>query len=131
MRTAGTSQSNDWFEEQRGRRDGCWARPRARRRAAGQRDDAAYGGELDAFTAPDLVDVCRSVYASGAREVVIDLTDTSFLDSSGLRALVGLQQLFGRDGGAVRLSQPSKPVMRVLEITGLTGYFSIDDARPT
>ena len=40
-------------------------------------------GELDVSTAPDLADLCRSVHAKGARDVVIDLTDTSFLDSSG------------------------------------------------
>jgi anti-sigma B factor antagonist len=85
-------------------------------------------GELDVSTAPELVDICRSVYAQGTRDVVLDLTDTSFLDSSGLRALIGAQQLFGDDGGNVRLSHPSEPVMRLLEITGLSGYFSIEDA---
>jgi anti-sigma B factor antagonist len=86
-------------------------------------------GELDAFTAPDLADVCQHVFERGTREVVIDLTDTSFLDSSGLRALVGARQLFGAAGGSVRLSHPSEPVTRLLAITGLTDYFSIDDAR--
>jgi anti-sigma B factor antagonist len=85
-------------------------------------------GELDVSTAPELVDICRSVYAQGTRDVVLDLTDTSFLDSSGLRALIGAQQLFGDDGGNVRLSHPSEPVMRLLEITGLSAYFSIENA---
>jgi anti-anti-sigma factor len=79
-------------------------------------------GDLDVSTAPELVDLCRSVYARGAREVVIDLTDTGFLDSAGLRALIGAHQLFGD----VRLSHPSEPVMRLLEITGLVDYFSIE-----
>jgi anti-sigma B factor antagonist len=86
-------------------------------------------GELDAFTAPDLADVCQHAFDNGALEVVIDLTDTSFLDSSGLRALVGARQLFGAAGGSVRLSHPSEPVTRLLAITGLTAYIAIDDAR--
>jgi anti-sigma B factor antagonist len=85
-------------------------------------------GELDVSTAPELVDICQTVYAQGTRDVVLDLTDTSFLDSSGLRALIGAQQLFGDHGGHVRLSHPSEPVMRLLEITGLSAYFSIEDA---
>ena len=85
-------------------------------------------GELDAFTAPDLADLCRLIHAQGSREVVIDLTDTSFLDSAGLRTLVEAHQLFA-DGGALRLAHATEPVMRLLGITGLTGYFSIEDSR--
>lgn len=87
-------------------------------------------GELDVSTAPDLADLCRSLRARGARDVVIDLTDTSFLDSSGLRALVDAHLLFRDIGGNLRLSHPSDPVKRLFDITGLTGYFSIDDDRP-
>jgi anti-sigma B factor antagonist len=92
-----------------------------------RRGDAAtvsMKGDLDVSTAPELADTCRAVYADGAREVIIDLTDTSFLDSSGLRALVGVRQLFG-DGGHVRLSHPSEPMLRLLDLTGLSDYFSI------
>jgi anti-sigma B factor antagonist len=84
-------------------------------------------GDLDAATAPDLADLCRSVHAHGDRDVVIDLTDTSFLDSSGLRALVGARRLFGDGGGSLRLAHPSEPVIRLLEITGLRDYFAIDE----
>ena len=58
---------------------------------------------------------------------MIDLTDTSFLDSSGLRALIGARQLFGSDGGTVRLAHPNESVVRLLDITGLSDYFSIDE----
>jgi anti-sigma B factor antagonist len=94
-----------------------------------RRGDAAtvsMKGDLDVSTAPELTDVCYAVYADGAREVVIDLTDTSFLDSSGLRALIGVRQLFG-DSGHVRLSHPSEPTLRLLDLTGLSDYFSISE----
>jgi len=84
-------------------------------------------GELDAFTAPELADLCGSVYARGGREIVIDLTDTTFLDSSGLRALIGARQLFGSDGGTVRLEHPNEAVVRLLAITGLSDYFSMGE----
>jgi anti-sigma B factor antagonist len=83
-------------------------------------------GELDASTAPDLADLCHSVHADGTRELVIDLTDTSFLDSSGLRALIDAHRLFA--GGSLQLSHASEPVRRLLEITGLDDYFTLDAA---
>ena len=98
-------------------------------RQSGERATLSVRGELDVSTAPDLADLCRSVHAQGARDVEIDLTDTSFLDSSGLRALVGAHVLFNDIGGNMRLSHPSEPVRRLLDITGLTEYFSIDDDR--
>ena len=85
-------------------------------------------GELDAATAPELADLCRSVHDEGVRDIVIDLTDTTFLDSSGLRALIGARQLFGDEGANLRLVHPSEPLRRLLDITGLDGYFAIDDS---
>jgi anti-sigma B factor antagonist len=82
-------------------------------------------GELDAATAPDLAGLCHRVHDSGAREVVIDLTDTSFLDSSGLRALIEAHRIFAGDGN-LHLAHASEPVRRLLEITGLDDYFSLD-----
>jgi anti-sigma B factor antagonist len=84
-------------------------------------------GELDAATAPDLADLCQTVHADGARDLVIDLTETSFLDSSGLRALIEAHQLFSA-GGNLALAHASEPVRRLLEITGLDDYFTLDTA---
>jgi anti-sigma B factor antagonist len=86
-------------------------------------------GELDGSTCPELLWACRSLYERGAREVVIDLTDTTFLDSSALHVLVIARQLFD-DEGALRLSNPSEPVMELLDLTGFVDEFSIDDAPP-
>lgn len=88
-------------------------------------------GELDVSTAPELADRCRLLHAEGTLDVELDLEETSFLDSSGLRALIGARHVFGDAGGNLRLTHPSEPVMRLLSITGLTGYFSIEDGRST
>jgi anti-sigma B factor antagonist len=86
-------------------------------------------GDLDIATAPELAELCHSEHARGTKEVVIDLTDTTFLDSAGLRALIGAQRLFGGEGAKVRLSHPSDAVIRLLDITGLTGWFAVDRSR--
>ena len=56
-------------------------------------------------------------------DVVIDLGDVSFIDSSGLRSLLGAaQRARARDGrGVLRTVRPE--ITRLLEITATTGHF--------
>lgn len=82
-------------------------------------------GELDAYTAPNLDDLCRALFDDGVRDVVVDFTSTSFLDSSGLRALLSSHRRFGDVGGSLTVIDPSEPVLRLLEITGLTAHFGV------
>ncbi len=56
-------------------------------------------------------------------DIVCDLTDVTFMDSSGIRLFVQMQR--SRDvGSAVVLRNPAPNVARVFELTGLT-YFGI------
>jgi anti-anti-sigma factor len=58
--------------------------------------------------------------------VVIDLSQISFLDSSGLRVLVaGNEALRARSADLV-LRGPSANVRRILEVTGLTDLITIE-----
>jgi anti-anti-sigma factor len=89
-------------------------------------------GEVDMSTSPRLAEVIGT--ASDATErVVVDLSDVTFLDSSGLNALVrGQRQLTAR-GIALRLVSPaSQVVRRVFEIAHLTESLrvveSVDEA---
>jgi anti-sigma B factor antagonist len=77
-------------------------------------------GELDAYTSPQLTDICRALVDDDVRELRVDLGGATFIDSSGLRALL-LGHRQARDaGGALRVVDASEPVRRLLEITGLT-----------
>jgi anti-sigma B factor antagonist len=81
-------------------------------------------GEIDLATAPTLVEAIESELASPAPEtkrVVVDLSEVGFLDSSGLNALVRLEQTMDSRGVDVRIVSPSDRVVRqVFEITKLT-----------
>ncbi len=66
-------------------------------------------GELKA-----LVD--RSV-ARGRPMVVVDLAETTFMDSSGLGALVGGLRATRTAGGDLRIARPTPQVVTVLELT--------------
>jgi anti-anti-sigma factor len=82
-------------------------------------------GEIDASTAPRLVEAVAQLPDSGGA-VVVDVKDVTFIDSSGLRVLISLAERVRDDGRTVELSNPSSSVLRLLEITGLTSMFGIE-----
>ncbi|HYL50422.1 MAG TPA: STAS domain-containing protein [Acidimicrobiia bacterium] len=83
-------------------------------------------GELDAYSAPGLEEQIARLLAEQVNEVVLDLSQTGFLDSSGLRAILTAQRRLSESGGGMRLRAPSEPVTRLLEITGLSDHFVLD-----
>jgi anti-sigma B factor antagonist len=84
-------------------------------------------GELDAYGAPNLEQMGTQLFTDGAEQLVLDLSKTSFLDSSGLRAILTLHRRVENDRGKFALGSPSDPVARLLEITGLVDHFTILD----
>jgi anti-sigma B factor antagonist len=83
-------------------------------------------GELDAYTAPALEDRISALLGEGVSDLVLDLSQTGFLDSSGLRALLTVHRRLESGKGQLNLRDPSEPVLRLLEITGLREHFAID-----
>ena len=84
-------------------------------------------GELDAYSAPGLEEQITRLVSEQVNEVVLDLAHTGFLDSSGLRAILTAQRRLAENGGEMRLRAPSEPVTRLLEITGLSDHFSLEE----
>jgi anti-anti-sigma factor len=85
-------------------------------------------GDLDAFSAPSLEAEVEHLLSGNATDVVFDLSDTGFLDSSGLRALLVAERSVLDRGGKITLRAPSEPVQRLLEITGLSEHFPLDES---
>lgn len=90
---------------------------------AGDTTVAVLVGELDAHTCDAVGEQVVSAVADGARDVVVDLSGVSFLDSSGLRVLVRTRQEVLERGGRLRLRGATDVVERVLQITGLAETF--------
>ena len=61
------------------------------------------------------------------RSVIVDLTEVTLLDSSGIGALVSLLNQARHDGGNVGVICPNQPLRRVFEITGLRTAFVFGD----
>lgn len=75
-------------------------------------------GEVDAHTAAVLVGVW-GVPPSGRGDLVADMAGVTFVDSSGLRAILELSERAHGMGRRLVLRAPSVAVVRLLEITGL------------
>jgi anti-sigma B factor antagonist len=84
------------------------------------------GGELDIYTVAGFRQDLEEVDPA-ARPLVIDLTDVTLLDSSGLGALVSLLNRARSGAGQLGLICPHRRLRRVFEITGLRRAFVFGD----
>ena len=86
-------------------------------------------GEVDLYTAPEFKQQLLEVIGDGAKHVVVDLTATTFIDSTTLGVLVGgLRRLRTNDGQlSIVCSDPN--ITKIFEITGLDTVFTIYPTR--
>jgi anti-sigma B factor antagonist len=89
----------------------------------------ALAGEVDLYTAPELKQQLIEVIGAGAKEVVVDLTDTTFIDSTTLGVLVGGVKRLRPNGGQLSLVCSDKNITKIFEITGLDKVFPIHATR--
>ena len=86
-------------------------------------------GEIDLYTAPEFKQQLLEVIGEGANHVIVDLTKTTFIDSTTLGVLVGgLRRLRAHDGHlSIVCSDPN--ITKIFEITGLDRVFAIYPTR--
>jgi anti-sigma B factor antagonist len=85
----------------------------------------ALGGEVDLYTAPEFKQQLLDVIAQGARQVVVDLTDTTFIDSTTLGVLVGGVKRLRPNSGQLSIVCSDRNITKIFEITGLNKVFTI------
>jgi anti-sigma B factor antagonist len=90
-------------------------------------------GDVDLDTAPELRRTLYTAIRQGRPRLLIDMTDTSFCDSTGLGVLVGALRRARAEKGWIRLVNPSRQIGKVLKITYLDHVFpvhaSLEEAR--
>jgi anti-sigma B factor antagonist len=76
-------------------------------------------GEVDILTVDQVRVALSEALATRPLEIVVDLTDLTFIDSTGLGALIfGFQR--ARDAGVrFRLARPTRSVRQILVLSGL------------
>ena len=111
----------------------------------------ALTGELDASNYEQVIDIVRGAYDDGARGLVLDLEQLTFMASSGLFALHSAVRIMRGEtppdpeegwgalhqmaqdedsqAGNVRLAAAQEPIARVLDRTGMLRLFALDGSR--
>jgi anti-sigma B factor antagonist len=86
-------------------------------------------GEVDLYTAPEFKQQLLEVIAQGARHVVVDFSDTTFIDSTTLGVLVGGVKRLRTNDGQLSLVCSDRNITKIFEITGLDRVFTIYPSR--
>jgi anti-sigma B factor antagonist len=96
-------------------------------------DDGRYvislAGEVDLYTAPEFKQQLLDVIAQGGKNVVVDFTDTTFIDSTTLGVLVGGVKRLRSNNGQLSLVCSDRNITKIFEITGLDRVFTIYPTR--
>ncbi|MFF3217014.1 STAS domain-containing protein [Streptomyces sp. NPDC002886] len=93
----------------------------------GQQVIVSIGGEMDIDRAPLLQDALHTLITQPGcpPEVVLDLTELTFCDSSGLNTILRARLTAEAHGRRVTLHAPNQQVTKLLELTGTEQLFHI------
>lgn len=86
-------------------------------------------GELDLYTCPDFETELTRVISNGAKRVVVDLTQTTFIDSTALGVLLGALEGLRTQDGKLAVVSADEAILRVFEVTGLHRIFELHGSR--
>jgi anti-sigma B factor antagonist len=87
------------------------------------------GGEVDLYTAPEFKERLVQVIEDGKKQLVVDLSKATFIDSTTLGVLVGGVKRLRPAGGSLALVCTDQNITKIFEITGLDRVFPIHDSR--
>lgn len=79
-------------------------------------------GELDNLSVPVLRQTVDALYASACFQISMDLTELTFIDSSGLGALVAVWRRCQSEAGRATVVNPSDAVRRLMDMTGIARF---------
>jgi anti-sigma B factor antagonist len=85
----------------------------------------AVSGEVDLFTAPVFKQRVTAPIAAGLDRVIVDLTETTFIDSSSLGVLIGAHRRLKARGAGLTVAADDDVIVKTLRITGLDGVFKV------
>jgi anti-sigma B factor antagonist len=86
-------------------------------------------GEVDLYTAPEFKQQLLDVISEGGKDVVVDFSDTTFIDSTTLGVLVGGVKRLRAQDGRLSLVCSDRNITKIFEITGLDRVFTIYPTR--
>ena len=81
-------------------------------------------GEIDSSTIEVLRGQIKKLEV-GSSDIVLNMSEVQFIDSSGLRVIIEAHQDAEKTGGRLIIAEPSPVVARLFEISGLADYLNI------
>jgi len=87
------------------------------------------GGEVDLYTAPEFKERMIQIIESGKKQIVVDLSKATFIDSTTLGVLVGGVKRLRPAGGSLAVVSTDQNISKIFEITGLDRVFPIHGSR--
>jgi anti-sigma B factor antagonist len=85
------------------------------------------GGEVDLGTAHELSEAAIVAMQEIGPSIVLDLSGVTFMDSTGLKVLLAVNNRAQLAGGRLVLAGAKRPVHRVVSITGFDKTFAVCD----
>jgi anti-sigma B factor antagonist len=82
-------------------------------------------GEVDVYTSIDLKKELTKLVESDQKNIIIDLENVNYMDSSGLGVLVALLKELKKIGGELKLISLPVSVKKIFDLTRLTKFFNI------
>ena len=87
-------------------------------------------GEIDHHSAVSMrTGIDAKIFEHRPKEFVFDLSEVNFMDSSGLGLIMGRYSLVKELGGEMKVLNPCKSVLRVLELAGFNRLIKIEVSR--
>jgi len=92
-------------------------------------DVVSVAGEVDVQTAPLLAETLDDIVGNGDMAVVVDLTECSFIDSTGLGVLVAVHEQLRESGRRLIVVASDQRIVPPVELTGVVAAFEIYPSR--
>ncbi|MCX7839954.1 MAG: STAS domain-containing protein [Anaerolineae bacterium] len=89
-------------------------------------DLVSVSGRVDSSTAPQLEKALQKIIDGGRYRIVVDLSETDFVSSAGIRVLLSaLKQVRRFNRGDLRLAGMSSKVKKAFDLAGLLELFQV------
>ena len=82
-------------------------------------------GEIDLYNAPEIKDIIQKLIEAQKYNVIINLEKVSYIDSSGIGALISSLSNLKKYQGGLKIINVYASVKKVFELTKLTSFFDI------
>jgi anti-sigma B factor antagonist len=87
------------------------------------------GGEVDYEVSPQLKAHMMRAIKAGARRLVLDLSDVTFIDSTAIGVVAGAVEKLDEAGGSLAIVSTHEKVVQIFEITGLDSVITLHASR--